>query len=80
MVITDSGLVDSARKWDLNYLIENMGDSNCAVMYSKNHKFKFFDDAKVTAGSKITPPNRKVNMKMTEFVRRLEDWQKGNER
>lgn len=82
VVIMDSGLVDTARKWDLDYLKENMGNSNCTVIYSRNHKFKFFDESKVTPDIKAecTPPNKKITLKMSEFVRRLRQWKKGEER
>ncbi|RZF37054.1 hypothetical protein LSTR_LSTR012397 [Laodelphax striatellus] len=82
VVITNSQLVGSALKWDLDYLQENMGSGKCTVIYSHNHKFKFYDDSKATPDirAEFTPPTRGVSMKMSEFVKRLEGWTKGDER
>ena len=82
VVITGSGLVASAAKWDLDYLEENIGNESCTVILSRNHKFKYFDNNKVSGDIKLDfkPPTKRVNMKITEFARRLREWKKGDMR
>ncbi|PSN40687.1 Hypoxia-inducible factor 1-alpha inhibitor [Blattella germanica] len=76
VVITDSELVASAEKWDLEYLEQNMGNGDFSVFMSRNHKFKYFDDKKIPPASgdsklDFTPPTRREDMKLPEFTRRL---------
>lgn len=80
VVILGSNLVKSADKWSLDYLEQNMGSADYTVFLSKNHKFKYFDDKKVktTAGS-FTPPTKKIDMKLPEFLRRIKEWKIGDE-
>ncbi|KAL1139713.1 hypothetical protein AAG570_006691 [Ranatra chinensis] len=82
VIITGSELVASALNWDVDYLKEHMNNSNCTVIFSKNHKFKYFDDKSVRPDvkAKFVPPTRKVGMKMAEFAKRLREWKKGDER
>lgn len=85
IVITDSQLVSSAKKWDIEYLEENMGDGDFSVFLSRNHKFKYHDDKKPTKTScdtttEFIPPTRRQDMKLPEFGKRLKEWKRGDER
>lgn len=86
MVITDSNLVASARKWTLEYLEQNLGNGNYTVYVSRNHKFKYFDEKKVAGlngnskGVDFVPPTKMVSMKLPEFIKRLREWKRGDER
>lgn len=86
VVITDSNLVASARKWTLEYLEQNLGNGNYTVYVSRNHKFKYFDEKKVAGlngnskGVDFVPPTKMVSMKLPEFIKRLREWKRGDER
>lgn len=86
MLITDSNLVKEAvDKWTLQYLEKNLGSSGHTVFLSRNHKFKYFDDKKILSksnsrGIEFTPPTKRVEMKVSEFIKKLTDWKRGDER
>lgn len=91
MVITDSNLVSSAQKWTLEYLEHHMGSGDYTVFVSRNHKFKYYDERKIAqknskgellirGGVEFTPPTKKVEMKLPQFMRKLREWKKGDER
>lgn len=75
-------------KWDIDYLEKYMGDGDYTVFVSKNHKFKYFDDKKLNyVNSKgqvseieFTPPTKKIDIKLPEFIKRLKTWKKGDDR
>lgn len=78
-------MVKSAEKWNLEYLEKNMGTSSCTVFQSRNHKFKFFDDKRATQLSKnskmeFTPPTKRLDIKLSEFLQRLNQWKRGDEK
>lgn len=89
MVILNSKLVGSADKWNLKYLEKNMGNGDFTVFVSRNHKFKYYDEKKIahktnngefSKGVEFQPPTQKVDMKLPEFIKRLRDRKKGDER
>uniref|UniRef100_A0A1B6C8Y2 Hypoxia-inducible factor 1-alpha inhibitor n=1 Tax=Clastoptera arizonana TaxID=38151 RepID=A0A1B6C8Y2_9HEMI len=82
VVITGSDLVTSAQKWNLEYLEQQIGSKNCSVLISKNHKFKYFDLHKLASHNlgDFKPPIKRVNMKISEFSKKLRDWKKGDPR
>ncbi|XP_047487704.1 hypoxia-inducible factor 1-alpha inhibitor-like [Penaeus chinensis] len=81
VVLTDTKLCDSALKWDLDYLAENMGNEKYMVFVSKDNKFKYYDEAKIRQySSNFIPPTRRVDMSFPEFVRKLKEWKEGDER
>ncbi|XP_066250308.1 hypoxia-inducible factor 1-alpha inhibitor-like [Euwallacea similis] len=86
VVITDSNVIKSAKeRWTPEYLEENLGCSGHTVFLSKNHKFKYFDEAKMltrsnTNGIEFIPPTRKTRMKIVEFMKKLREWKPGNDR
>lgn len=75
-------MVKTAEKWNLEYLEENISSTSCSVILSRNHKFKYFDTSKVSPQvlADFKPTSKRVNLKMTEFARRLREWKKGDER
>lgn len=84
-------MVKSANKWTLDYLEQNMGNADYTVFVSRNHKFKYYDEKKMankgtstngesSQGVEFTPPTKKVEMKLPEFVKRLREWKRGDER
>lgn len=85
VVITDSKLIKSAEKWDLQYLEEHMGNANYTVYISKDHKFKYYDHERVVKNIfdkafDFTPPIKIVDMKFRDYLKRLRDWKEGEER
>lgn len=86
MLITNSNIVKQAvDKWTLEYLENNLGCANHTVFVSRNHKFKYFDEKKIlskasTRGVEFTPPTKRIEIKVTDFMRRLKEWKRGDER
>ncbi|XP_022915704.1 hypoxia-inducible factor 1-alpha inhibitor-like isoform X2 [Onthophagus taurus] len=87
VVILNSNLAASAQKWNLEYLETHMGDADYTVYLSRNHKFKYFDEKKVQKlngdigkGIDFMQPTKKVDMKLSEFIRRLKEWKRGDDR
>lgn len=71
VVITDTDLVGSAHKWDLDYLREHIGDGNFSVYNSPNHLFKYYDEKKaekkLQGSGSFQPPTKRLEMKFSEF-------------
>ncbi|KAL3284043.1 hypothetical protein HHI36_018213 [Cryptolaemus montrouzieri] len=86
VIIEGSNLVKSATdKWNLEYIERHMGVTTNTVYLSRNHKFKYFDDKKIQSrtnprGVEFSPPMRKVEMKVEEFMKKLREWKRGDER
>ncbi|KAF5300707.1 hypothetical protein FQA39_LY11069 [Lamprigera yunnana] len=82
VVILGSNLAKTAEKWNLSYLEKHMGNGEFTVFFSKNHNFKYYDDKKVGQKSNddFVPPTRKLDMKLPEFIKRLREWKKGDDR
>lgn len=86
VLVTNSNIAKPAvEKWTLEYLEKNMGRAGHTVFVSRNHKFKYFDDKKVLTksnprGIEFTPPMRRIEMKITDFMKKLKDWKRGDER
>ncbi|KAF2888032.1 hypothetical protein ILUMI_18141 [Ignelater luminosus] len=89
VVITGSKLVKSAEKWDIDYLEQHMGNGDFTVFLSRNHKFKYYDEKKMAQksqngenvkGVEFSPPTKKIDMKLPEFIKRLREWKRGDER
>lgn len=66
-----------------------MGNADYTVFASPNHKFKYYDEKKVanrnsntemTRGIEFTPPTKKLDMKLPEFIKRLHEWKEGEDR
>ncbi|CAG9854482.1 unnamed protein product [Phyllotreta striolata] len=86
VLITGSNLVKSAvDKWTLDYLEKNLDKSNHTVFVSRNHKFKYFDEKKIYSktspkGVEFSPPTKRVEMKVADFAKKLNEWKRGDER
>ncbi|XP_076041763.1 hypoxia-inducible factor 1-alpha inhibitor-like [Oratosquilla oratoria] len=81
VVLTDTHLCDSALKWDLEYLSENMGSEKYMVYASKSSRFKYWDQAKVKLHCQdFVPPTQRVDMTFPDFVTKLRDWKPGDDR
>lgn len=86
VLITGSNLVTPAvEKWTLDYLERNLGRAGHSVFVSRNHKFKYFNDKKMRTksnprGVEFSPPTKRIEMKVSEFMKKLKDWKRGDER
>lgn len=81
MVLTDTKLCETALKWDLDYLAQHMGNERYMVFLSNNHKFKYYDEAKIKQyKTNFVPPTRRVDITFPEFVKKLREWKPGDER
>lgn len=81
-MITGSDLVKSAQKWNLEYLEEQLSRTQCTVVVSQNHNFKYYDTSKVDPKvvDSFKPSSERVCLTISEFTKRLRDWKKGDER
>lgn len=64
-----------------------MGNGDYTVFISHNHKFKYYDERKIakpggeqSTGIEFTPPMKKCDMKLSEFMKKLREWKKGDDR
>lgn len=89
VIIENSNIAASAKKWNLDYLEKYMGNGDYTVYLSRNHKFKYYDEKKVAkinngdiTGKSIefVQPTKKVDMKLPEFIKRLKEWKRGDDR
>lgn len=81
VVLTDAKLCETALKWDLDYLAQHMGSERYMVFLSNNHKFKYYDEAKMKQyKTHFVPPTRRVDITFPEFVKKLREWKPGDER
>lgn len=73
VVLTDTGLVSSALKWDLEYLSEHLGNGDCTVYQSEGIHFKYYDEAKVRDHrlKNVRPPTQRTEMKIGRFAEKL---------
>jgi hypoxia-inducible factor 1-alpha inhibitor (HIF hydroxylase) len=82
VILTDTDLVKPALRWNLEYLEKNLGDGDFTVFFSKDHKFKYFDQGKYN--DKIVPdfvpPMTQATMKFSEFLDRFRNWKHGQPR
>ena len=79
--MTETHLCDTALRWDLEYLKNNIGNEKYMVFTSRTQKFKYYDDAKIKQYEPdFIPPTKKVYMTFTEFVKKLQDWEPGDDR
>ncbi|XKL68822.1 hypothetical protein PGB90_006591 [Kerria lacca] len=80
VVIQGCDLVASANSWDLDYLKRKMM-GKYTVILSQNHKFKYHDEKKIqSCKTDFKPTTRRVQMKFSEFVDKIKNWKKNDER
>ncbi|XP_050429309.1 hypoxia-inducible factor 1-alpha inhibitor-like isoform X1 [Adelges cooleyi] len=77
VLIKGSKLVSSVLNWDLDYLQKHMSSVCCNVMVSTNHKFKYYDQKKITPSITFKPQSRPSSMTFSEFAERMKTWKKG---
>jgi len=74
------GLVDSATKWDLDYLVNNLGDDAKSVYISSTHNFMYYNEVRCGNFPNFRRPTDQADMTMPEFVKRFYDWKPGKKR
>lgn len=57
-----------------------MSSVSCNVMVSKSHKFKYYDQKKVTPNMKFDPISRPSPMTFSEFSEKITNWKKEDTR
>ncbi|XP_033124558.1 hypoxia-inducible factor 1-alpha inhibitor-like [Anneissia japonica] len=72
VVIKNSKLVNSALKWNLEYLEENIGAQKFSVYSSPDHKFMYFD-AKKAGETNFQPHTKQHQILFTDFVETLKN-------
>ncbi|XP_061421441.1 hypoxia-inducible factor 1-alpha inhibitor [Lethenteron reissneri] len=72
VVLTGTGLVASALKWDLPYLCDHLGTGDFSVYASPTHRFLYYDDKKLGNFPTFVPPATRQNLKFPEFLQTLE--------
>nr|ASL69981.1 factor inhibiting HIF [Strongylocentrotus purpuratus] len=80
VVITGTNLVETALKWDLDYLEKNLGSGKFNVYVSKNHHFMYFDDKKASNQKEFSPKTRLMEMTIPEFVQLMEEKKGGTDK
>ena len=80
MIIENLKLVDSADKWNLDYLQENLGDDDKSVFISDNHKFMYFNEGRCLTPANFKKPVKQVDMSMDDFIERFRGWKPGYKR
>lgn len=73
ILLTNSGVISSALKWDLDYLKENLGSGSFSVYTSKSSKFMYYDDKRAKQWPNFIPPTQRIQMKFDEFCSRIRD-------
>lgn len=71
VVLTDTNLVYPALKWDIPYLLENIGNGDFSVYMSENHKFLYYDEKKMPNFENFVPKSQRMEMKFSEFVDKM---------
>uniref|UniRef100_A0A8D8SGR9 Hypoxia-inducible factor 1-alpha inhibitor n=1 Tax=Cacopsylla melanoneura TaxID=428564 RepID=A0A8D8SGR9_9HEMI len=83
VLITGSNMVESAMKWDLDYISEHMPNSNLTVIISKDHNFKYVNEKKIPQDQTSNLESiytRRSSMTAREFIQRIKSWKEGDER
>ncbi|XP_069096461.1 hypoxia-inducible factor 1-alpha inhibitor [Pleurodeles waltl] len=75
VVLTDTNLVYTALKWDLDYLQENIGCGDFSVYSANGHKFLYYDEKKIANFKDFKPKSQRLEIKFGEFVKKLREIQ-----
>ncbi|XP_014772373.1 hypoxia-inducible factor 1-alpha inhibitor [Octopus bimaculoides] len=75
VVLTGSDLVDSALHWNLDYLSDNMANTQFTVYQSDNNYFKYYESRKIPQQKDFVPPTIQMQMSFSEFVEKLKEAQ-----
>lgn len=71
VLLTNSDIIGTALKWDLNYLKDNLGQGSFSVYSSRTHKFMYCDDKRAKDWPNFVPPTERLDMKFEEFFTRI---------
>ncbi|KAK3709320.1 hypothetical protein QZH41_009270, partial [Actinostola sp. cb2023] len=71
VILTGSNIVNTAMKWDLDYLKENIGKGEFSVYASNSRKFMYFDEKRAQNWANFTPPTVRFNMKFDDFYQQV---------
>lgn len=71
VVLTDTNLVYPALKWDIPYLMENIGNGDFSVYTAEKHKFLYYDEKKMANFENFVPKSHRMEMKFSEFVEKM---------
>ena len=77
VILTGSGIVGTAMKWDLDYLKEHIGRGEFSVFASDNYKFIYYDEKRAQNWKNFVPPTLRLSMKFDEFYHRITSFSKG---
>ncbi|XP_018672432.3 hypoxia-inducible factor 1-alpha inhibitor [Ciona intestinalis] len=80
VVITDTNLVSSASKWDLEYLHKNLGDGLFYVYTSNNNRFKYFDNKRAEKCKSFVTPSERHHVTFLQFLQMLKRCAKTKEK
>lgn len=73
VVLTDSNLVQTALKWDLDYLKENIGKGDFSVYSSETKKFMYYDERRAESWPDFKPPTTRLTMQFDEFYKQIKE-------
>ncbi|GAB1609276.1 hypoxia-inducible factor 1-alpha inhibitor-like [Argonauta hians] len=76
VVLTGSGLVQSALHWDLDYLSDNMSSTQFTVYQSDNIYFRYYESRKIPHHRDFVPPTTQLHMSFPQFVQKLKEMQR----
>uniref|UniRef100_H2ZFW9 JmjC domain-containing protein n=2 Tax=Ciona savignyi TaxID=51511 RepID=H2ZFW9_CIOSA len=71
VIITDTNLVGSAAKWDLNYLHENLGKGLFYVYTSNTNKFKYYNSNRAEQCKSFVNPTERHHVTFPQFLQML---------
>ncbi|CAK8684185.1 hypoxia-inducible factor 1-alpha inhibitor-like [Clavelina lepadiformis] len=80
VVISDSGLINSALKWNLGYLQENLGDGSFHVYGSKDNRFKYYDEKRAKQCKSFPKPVKRYEVSFNDFLKMLMEKKNTRER
>lgn len=70
-MLTNSNIIATALKWDLDYLKKNLGPGSYSVYTSKTCKFMYYDDKRAKDWPNFVPPTQRLHMRFEEFYSRI---------
>ncbi|KXJ08276.1 hypoxia-inducible factor 1-alpha inhibitor [Exaiptasia diaphana] len=74
VILTDSNIVRTALKWDLDYLKENMEKGEFSVYASNTWKFMYFDEKRAQGWPNFSPPTTRLTMKFDDFYKQVKSF------
>ena len=69
VILTRAPLTASAAdKWNLDYLVRNLGELPCTVFKSTSSNFRYWDEAKLHDGEEMPPQTARLSMQAADFA------------